>query len=203
MHRKPARSARKAAELHAEGRSSKSVAQYFNDQGFASASGKSWTHSMVQNLLTRSAKAESNDSLHRDAIVDARARGLSCSEMAEELNKKNIRRRGGLRWTAHSVELRWRDLERAQRKREQKESANREESHPVVLKNQHEHEQTRIILRRSFVNIARRLLTIANIFARALTSCRQNLRGEANPTCNSPYRLTFSQPNTFCINRHR
>jgi hypothetical protein len=59
--------------------------------------------------------------------------------------------------------------------------------------------KTRIILRRSFVNIARRLLTRANIFARALTSCRENLRGEANPTCNSPYRLTFSQPTPFAL----
>ena len=42
---------RKAAELHAEGRSLTSIAQYFNDQRVATPSGKSWTHFMVQNLL--------------------------------------------------------------------------------------------------------------------------------------------------------
>jgi DNA invertase Pin-like site-specific DNA recombinase len=65
---------RKAAELHAEGKSYRSVAQYFNDQGFASASGKSWTHFMVNNLLhAKGLKQEPLENIVRNSIAEARA----------------------------------------------------------------------------------------------------------------------------------
>jgi hypothetical protein len=49
--------------------------------------------------------------------------------MADEFNAKNIRRRGGLQWTAKSVAVRWSDLKRIQAKREQNES-----TEPLFLK---------------------------------------------------------------------
>jgi Recombinase len=55
-----------AAELYAQGQSLASIAQYFNEQGFETPSGRPWTHCMVQLLIRRSAKDESNDSLHRN-----------------------------------------------------------------------------------------------------------------------------------------
>jgi hypothetical protein len=45
---------RRVAELHAEGRSFPCIAEYLNEQGIESPSGKSWTHFMVQNLTRKS-----------------------------------------------------------------------------------------------------------------------------------------------------
>ena len=112
----------KAVELDREGQSVRSIAQYFNEQGFATPSGKSWTHFMVEHLLRANGqKQESLENIHRRAIAEARARGLSYEQMAIEFNKKNIRRRGGLRWTAKSVATRWSDLKRIEHDREETE----------------------------------------------------------------------------------
>jgi DNA invertase Pin-like site-specific DNA recombinase len=112
---------RKAAELDREGQSLDAIARHFNDQGFKSPSGKPWTHFMVEHLIRANGqKQESLENIHRRAITEARTRGLDFSQMAAEFNQKNIRRRGGLPWTAKSVAVRWNDLNRMQRKREQK-----------------------------------------------------------------------------------
>ncbi len=90
---------------------------------------------MVEHLLhAQGQKQESLENIHRGAIAEARARGLSYQQMAVEFNNKNIRRRGGLRWTAKSVDLRWRDLNRMQHKREQKELAETRRPEIVALK---------------------------------------------------------------------
>jgi DNA invertase Pin-like site-specific DNA recombinase len=110
---------RKAAELDREGKSLELIARYFNDQGFKSPSGKPWTHFMVEHLIRANGqKQESLENIHRRAITEAHARGLDYSQMAAEFNQKNIRRRGGLPWTAKSIAVRWSDLERIQRGRE-------------------------------------------------------------------------------------
>ncbi len=41
------------------------------------------------------------EDIHRNAIADARARGLNYKEMAIEFNENKIRRRDGQPWTAH------------------------------------------------------------------------------------------------------
>jgi hypothetical protein len=111
----------KAAELDREGQSLDAIARYFNEQGFKSLSGKPWTHFMVDHLIRANRqKQESLENIHRRAITEARARGLDYSQMAAEFNQKNIRRRGSLPWTAKSVAVRWSDLKRTRREREQK-----------------------------------------------------------------------------------
>jgi hypothetical protein len=121
---------RTAAELDREGQSLDAIARYFNEQGFVSPSGKPWTHFMIEHLLhANGRKQESLENIHGRAITEARARGLSYQQMAAEFNEKTIRRRGGLRWTAKSVEIRWSDLKRMQAKREQNES-----TEPLFLK---------------------------------------------------------------------
>jgi hypothetical protein len=126
---------RKAAELDREGQSLKAIARYFNEQGFASPSGKSWTRFMVEHLLhTHDQKQESLESIHRRAITEARVRGLNYGQMADEFNTKNIRRRGGRPWTAKSVAIRCSDLNCMQRKREQKELSDTKVFEPIVLK---------------------------------------------------------------------
>ena len=87
---------RKASELDREGQSVGAIVRYFNEQGFASPSGKSWTHFMVQHLLRGNGQGqEPLENIHRRAIMEGRARGLTYQEMAEEFNTKRIRRRGG------------------------------------------------------------------------------------------------------------
>jgi hypothetical protein len=76
---------------------------------------------MVEHLIRANGQQqEPLENIHRRAITEARARGLDYSQMAAEFNQKNIRRRGGLPWTAKSVAVRWSDLKRIQREREQK-----------------------------------------------------------------------------------
>ena len=113
---------RTAAELDRQGQSLHSIAEYFNEQGFASPSGKSWTHFMIEHLLRANGqKQEPLEKIHRKAIEDGRAHGLTDQQMADEFNSKNLRRRGGLQWTAKSVAVRWSDLTRVHAKREQNE----------------------------------------------------------------------------------
>jgi hypothetical protein len=86
---------RKAAELDREGQSLEAIARYFNEQGYASRSGKSWTHFMVDHLLRDNGhKQEPLENIHRNAIAEAQERGLNYQQIADEFNKKNLRRRG-------------------------------------------------------------------------------------------------------------
>lgn len=124
---------RKAAELDRKGQSLEAIARCFNEQGFANPSGKSWTHFMVQHLIrAHGQRQESLENIHRRAIMEARARGLTYQEMADEFNTKKIRRRGGLRWTAKSVAIRWSDLGRTQRKQEQQTLTETEQSEAAL-----------------------------------------------------------------------
>jgi Recombinase len=112
-----------AAELDREGQSLDAIARHLNEQGFKSLSGKPWTHFMVEHLLRANGnKQEPLENIHRKAIAEARDRGLDYQQMADEFNRKGIRRRGGLRWTANSVTVRWSDLKRIQAKRDQDQS---------------------------------------------------------------------------------
>ena len=101
----------KAFELNRGGQSIEQIAEHFNEQSFKSASRKPWTRDMVYGLL----RADGNtaillEEIHRKAIADARARGLSYKEMAIELNDKKIRRRDGQPWTARDIKNRWANL---------------------------------------------------------------------------------------------
>jgi DNA invertase Pin-like site-specific DNA recombinase len=102
----------KAAELEREGRSLSFIAKDLNARGLASASGKPWTHAMVNYRLHGTGhKAEPIDQLHYRLIAEARARRLTYRQIANEFNKKKIRLLGILQtWTARSVERRWTKL---------------------------------------------------------------------------------------------
>lgn len=110
-----------AWELHQGGQSTDSIAEHFNNQGFKSASGAPWTQSMVYGLLRAQGKtAILLEDLHREAISEARARGLNYRQMAEEFNERGIRRRDSQPWTARDLKRRWGGLNELKRKREQK-----------------------------------------------------------------------------------
>jgi hypothetical protein len=113
----------RALELNREGKSLKSIASQFNEEGVKSASGKPWTDQMVHGLVGRYFKKLTPlEDEHRKAIAEARARGLNSREIAIELNERKIRRRDGQPWRPQDVVKRWADLNRLQRKRAQEES---------------------------------------------------------------------------------
>jgi hypothetical protein len=125
----------KALELNRQGRSVDEITEYFNEQGFNSASGKPWTRDMVYGLLrAQGKKPVSLEETHRNAITEARARGLNYRQMAVEFNERGIRRRDGQPWTARDIRKRWADLNRLERKRAEKGSNTTQVSEPVVLK---------------------------------------------------------------------
>ena len=110
-----------AWELHQGGQSTDSIAEHFNNQGFKSASGTPWTQSMVYGLLRAQGKtAILLEDLHREVISEARARGLNYRQMAEEFNKRGIRRRDGQPWTARDIKRRWGGLHQLKCNRAQK-----------------------------------------------------------------------------------
>ena len=123
----------RAAELHAKGRSLEWIAQYFNEQGFPSASGKAWTRNMVFGLHRAiGGKTELLEDIHRSAIAEALARGLDCRQMADEFNQRNIARMSRRPWTERNMRKRCFDLDQLERKRAQKRSTGTEPSEPVV-----------------------------------------------------------------------
>lgn len=75
-------------------------------------------YEMVHNLLmAQGEKPLRLEELHRQAIAEARSRGLKYREMAIEFNAKGIRRRDGQPWTARDIKKRWADLNKLKRKR--------------------------------------------------------------------------------------
>lgn len=108
----------KADQLNRDGQSLEWIAEHFNEQGFTSSSGKPWTRSMVYGLIRAiGKKANLLEDLHRNAITEARARGLNYRQMAEEFNLRGIRRRDGRPWTARALRHRWTGLNRLERNR--------------------------------------------------------------------------------------
>ena len=123
----------KALELNRQDYSVDWITEHFNEQGFKSASGKPWTCEMVYGLLRAQGKKPiSLEETHREAIREARDRGLNYRQMADEFNERGIRRRDGQAWTARDIKKRWGDLNRLERKRAQKGLIRTELSEPVV-----------------------------------------------------------------------
>ena len=99
------------------------IAQHFNEQGFTSPKGKSWTPRIVYDLIvTVGEKVEKLGDIHHKAITEARARGIGYREMAIEFNEKKIPRRKDCDrpWTERNLAHTWSKLNRRQRNREQK-----------------------------------------------------------------------------------
>jgi len=120
---------KKAGELHVRGWSHQRIAEYFNQQGFPSASGKAWTWRMVRGLHhAMGGKTQLLEDIHRAAIAEARARGLDYHQMADEFNQRKIGRWSRGPWTKRNVIKRCFDLKQLDHKRAQKRSAGREPS---------------------------------------------------------------------------
>jgi DNA invertase Pin-like site-specific DNA recombinase len=126
---------KKAAEMHREGRSLGFIAKQLNEQGFASASGRPWTHSMVGYMLRMTGhKPEPIEDLHYRLISQALGRNLSYRQIANEFNRKKIRLLGVRQtWTASSVKRRWTKLNNIEEISRPKTSAAAKESEESTL----------------------------------------------------------------------
>ena len=112
----------KALELNQSGQSIDWIAEHFNAQGFKSASGEPWTRDMVYGLIrAMGQRANLLENIHRDAITEARGRGLNYRQMAIEFNERKIRRRDGQRWTARDIKNRWAALNQLRNNRQKAE----------------------------------------------------------------------------------
>jgi hypothetical protein len=125
-----------AVELNRQGRSRRFIAKYLNEKGWASASGRPWTHSMVGYMLRMTGhKPEPIEELHYRLIAQALGRGLSYRQIAKDFNRKQIQLLGVLRtWTASSVKRRWTKLNNIGEIRRRKISAAAEESKESTFK---------------------------------------------------------------------
>ena len=111
----------RALTLNPAGQSVDWIAEHFNKQGFKSALGKSWTCNMVYGLLRAQGKTPILlEDAHREAIAEAKERGLNYVEVADEFNRRGIRRRDGQPWTARDIRRRWGGLNQLKRKHAQK-----------------------------------------------------------------------------------
>ena len=73
---------------------------------------------MIYGLLRAQGKtAILLEDLHYQVISEARARGLTYRQMAEEFNERGIRRRDGQPWTARDIKRRWGGLNQLKRAR--------------------------------------------------------------------------------------
>src|SRR5262249_33642402 len=105
-----------AVEFNRDGRPVEWIAEHFNEQGFKRASGTRWTRDMVYGLIRAAGrKPHRLEDLHRNAIAEARARGLRYRQMAIEFNDKQLRRRDGQPWRAIDIKRRWADLNQLNR----------------------------------------------------------------------------------------
>jgi len=112
---------KQAVEFNRDGRSIDWIAEHFNEQGFKSASGTPWTRDMVYGLIRATgSKAHRLEEIHRNAITEARKRGLSYKKMAVDFNDKQLRRRDGQLWRAIDIKSRWGHLNQLKRNRVQK-----------------------------------------------------------------------------------
>src|SRR5215813_3306541 len=112
---------KQAVEFNRDGRSIDWIAEYFNEQGFKSASGTPWTRDMVYGLIRATGrKAHRLEEIHRDAITEGRKRGLNYKKMAIEFNDKQLRRRDGQPWRAIDIKSRWGHLNQLNRRRTRK-----------------------------------------------------------------------------------
>ena len=104
---------KRATEFKREGRSVEWIAHHFNEEGLVSPRGKWWTARIVYDLMAKvGEKVETLGDIHRRAIIEARARGLSYREMAVEFNERKIPRRKDCRgpWNERNLAHTWSKL---------------------------------------------------------------------------------------------
>jgi DNA invertase Pin-like site-specific DNA recombinase len=92
--------------LYDDGLTLNEIADQLNARGLTTARGKQWTSYALQHWLGRGGRREQLEELHRAVIEDAKRRGLTNRQAANEFNAQAIPRVGKRRWTADVVRQR-------------------------------------------------------------------------------------------------
>ena len=103
--------------LYSAGQTIASIVAELNTTGILTATGQTWTPSSVNYWIRQFAQTRRFDELHMAVFADARRRGLTAAQTAEELNLSKVPRIGGQPWTAQAVRLRRAFLARRERRK--------------------------------------------------------------------------------------
>jgi hypothetical protein len=101
-------------QLYEDGLTHQEIAEELNARGLTTARGKPWVPYALQHWLGSGGRRNHLEALHRAAIEDAKRRGLTNQEAADEFNMRGIPRVGQRRWTADVVRQRRAHLKRRQ-----------------------------------------------------------------------------------------
>ncbi len=110
-----------AIQLREQGHTCQWIANLFNSRGSKSLLGQKWTWKLVYNMISKvPKKPDPLEEIHREAILDAKSRGLNYVEMANEFNERKIRRQNGRPWHKEAVRRRWRALNHKRGKKDRR-----------------------------------------------------------------------------------
>jgi len=93
------------------------IVKYLEDRGYRTPRKCRWTPGTVQHWLSRQNRRDAFEQLHRELLADAKSRGLTNAQTAEEFNRRQIPRAGGEPWNADTVRQRRSHLHRRWRRR--------------------------------------------------------------------------------------
>jgi hypothetical protein len=102
-------------QLYNAGKSLHEIAELLNASETPTPNGRSWTDNAVYRALGLELGRDRYAQLHRELLADARRRGLTAKQTADEFNAKRVPRNSSRPWTADSVRLRRVFLNRAAR----------------------------------------------------------------------------------------
>jgi hypothetical protein len=106
----------KINQLYDEGVTLDGIASTLNGDGHRTARGNAWNANAVWHWLGRRGRRDDLEAIHRQALAEAKARGLSNAQTAEEFNAKGIPRVGCKSWTDDAVRQRRSQLARRDRR---------------------------------------------------------------------------------------
>jgi DNA invertase Pin-like site-specific DNA recombinase len=103
--------------LYESGRTYQEIVDSVNARGWRNSRGRALTIAAVSHWLGRNAVRRTNlEALHAEVLRDAKLRGLTNAEAADEFNRRGIPRVGLRSWTAEKVRVRRSQLKRRTRK---------------------------------------------------------------------------------------
>ena len=101
--------------LYERGLTFREMTAQLNAERVLRPSGRAWTENSVWHFLAGGGRRRYLENLHREALDDAKRRGLTSRQAAEEFNERRIPRVGRREWTTETVRQRRFALKRRKR----------------------------------------------------------------------------------------
>lgn len=96
--------------LYEQGLGIREIAEQLNRAGHRTSRDRAWTQTAVYHWLNKHDRRSQLEAQHHALLLDAKRRGLSNAEAAEEFNRRGIVRMGGGPWTSEVVRQRRKHL---------------------------------------------------------------------------------------------